>query len=193
MAKKAKQERQPPRESQNALHTLTTKEAIEKAKVEDKLQELVIKRSEESAKIKLEQEKTEEIKVAKFIMLTLQQSMTRYRGASGQGYTIGKDQPFEVRDKEDIKFFSSSPIFKRVSIFAKSNVVRKDIDELLDDELKKIKGLTPKTRENIVDLYVSMDHLIELVEEGHNLDSSIPKKQGEKLIKYIQKQMEGEH
>ena len=146
-------------------------------------------RNEENAKKEAEALAKEEDKsMARFIFVTLQESMTTYRGPSGFNYVISKEMPFKVKNKEDVEFFKKNPRFKKVSMFKKGKV-QKDVDEKLKIELSNIKGLPKKIIAKVVKLYLSLANLKEMVEEGYDLDKSISKGHQIKIKKYIKKKL----
>lgn len=129
-----------------------------------------------------------ESKVAKFIFDTMQESITRFPGASGLKYTINKGLPFKVTDPLDVEFFSNNHRFSRYTLFSKKPKPQKDVDELLTIKLKKIKGLKPETIDEVVKLYLSEDKLKDHLFEYGRLENTIPKKQAEIVIKAFSKE-----
>ena len=154
-------------------------------------QEEADKREKERKKALLERsEKPVELpkpkvdKMAKFIFLTLQQSMTTYRGTSGIDYHIDKGQPFVVKNKADIEFFTNNKRFERQGFMKKSKPV---VDTSADDlrkELLTIKDLGEDTAEVIIDIYGSKKKLLEVLEEGLKLDASISADEQELIKKH---------
>lgn len=138
--------------------------------------------------VKVSEEKGGEEEMAKFLFKTLQTPLTSYRGPSGVRYQIQQNIPFVVRNKEDIEFFKNNHRFEKVNILTKKpDPIQKNQDQLLKEELEKVEGLTEKTIEKVVELYVSKEHLTDVVEQNYELDPSISKEQAEIIKKYIKK------
>ena len=129
----------------------------------------------------------DDVKVAKFIFNTMQESITRYPGVSGIKYTINKGLPFKVKDPVDVEGFSNNHRFTRYHLFSKKPKPQKDVDELLTEKLKGIKGLSKKVVDEVVKLYLSEDKLKDHIFEYGRLENTIPKKASEIIIKFFSK------
>ena len=127
--------------------------------------------------------------MAKFLFITQSSRTTTYDGPSGERYLISINTPFEVHEKQDIKYFEKFPQrFKRVGLLEKVEIPKqKDPDVELREELEKIKGLTKKTVDKLVKIYFNKKVLIDDLEANGKIDPSITKKQKEILKKYILK------
>ena len=158
-------------------------------------QEQADKREKERIQLKKERESkppekekviVQEEEVAKFLFLTQVDGIHNYTGPSGINYISYIGQPFEVRNKPDIQFFNNQPKrFQKVGLTTKLPEPPKDIEELLEDYLKGIKGLTKKTTKRIVELYTSKENLISEIEQKYKMDPSLSKNQQDKIKKHI--------
>lgn len=123
----------------------------------------------------------------KFIFETQTSRTQVYHGRSGKNYTINKGMPFEVEDKIDIDFFESKNQFRKAKGKDNKSEPVEDVDTKLLKMLLKISGVSKKTAEKLVEIYVSEDKLIQAIEGGGKLAVEIPEKQAaliiEKLIK----------
>lgn len=121
--------------------------------------------------------------MAKFIFETLTQSMASYLAPSGIVYTIMIGQPFEVKDKGDIKFFEDNKRFKKVSVFTKVKADKVDPEEEFRNKLLEIEGLGEDTAEVVVDIYRSEKDFVEVITQKSPLDPCISKEEQELLVK----------
>jgi len=113
--------------------------------------------------------------MAKFIFKTNESSSTTYDGPSGTRYVIYGKKPFEVNLSQDIDFFKGNHRFEEFTIFTPKPDPKKDIDELLKEELDKLK-ITEKTKEKILKSYISKTDFKADLEENYQIDRTIPKK-----------------
>lgn len=125
--------------------------------------------------------------MAEFVFMTMSDRTTTYDGPSGERYVININMPFKVTNKDDIEFFDKNPRFQKVGVFTKKPEPEPTDDEKLRIELSKVKGLTKKTIEKVVDFYRSKSNLTFEIEQGYKLDSSISKRQAKLIEKYILK------
>jgi len=127
--------------------------------------------------------------MAKFVMKELLARSTIYKGVSGIAYKIYKNVPFEVKEEMDIKYFKSKKQFEEVGLFKahKKPKPEKNIEEQLEDELTQIKGISKKIVKKIVEIYVSKDKLMQVLESNSNLGPEFPKKTQNILIAHYLK------
>ena len=136
--------------------------------------------------------------MASFKFINQRDGTNTYDGPSGTRYVINLGHAFKVDIKEDVEFFRSKP-----SRFQEQNMIntladkisppiQQDVEELLMEELNKIKGLTKKSKENIVHLYMSKKDLMVTIEMNHNPDPSINAKDWEKVKEHMIKLAEEE-
>lgn len=127
----------------------------------------------------------------KFVFNTMAEDITTYTGPSGTMYTINKGFPFEVVNNDDIAFFKSN---KRFSEYGLKQVLKEALnpepkvsdEEILMSELNNIVGISDKTKDKIVEIYVTKKFLVDQIEEGYELDESIPKTHAKKIIDYFE-------
>ncbi len=128
--------------------------------------------------------------MAKFMFLTQSSGTATRDGPSGTRYVINKGAPFEVKDKQDIEYFSKFPQrFGKVGLLTPKPEPSKDVDELLRKRLSSIKGLSKKNVDKLVEVYHSEENLMATLEEGNKLDQSVPMKQQELVKKNFLKDM----
>jgi len=111
----------------------------------------------------------------KFIWKTNESSVNTYDGPSGTRYIIYGKKPFEVNISQDIDFFKENPRFEEFTIFTPEPEPKKDIDEVLKEEVEKLK-IGKKTKEKILTNYISKTDFVADLEENYQLDPTIPKK-----------------
>lgn len=124
--------------------------------------------------------------MTQFLFDTLQSRSTTYDGPSGTRYIIYVNQPFIVENKQDIEFFRKKKQFREVG---KKHKVEKtpDEDKKLLKKLTKIKGVSEKTAEKIVEMYGTEKKLIDAVDSQKELAEDIPKTHKNKIIEYFSK------
>ena len=132
-----------------------------------------------------------------FIFKTQQDELTTFDGPSGERYTINQGMSFKVGNEKDIEFFRNNLRFQEQGIIKKAEgiikeIIKKpepkpDVDELLSKELDKVKGLTKKTKDRVVELYFSLEHLTDQIEQNYPLDPSLSLKQKKLLKEHILK------
>ncbi len=118
----------------------------------------------------------------KFVFRTQTNRTASYSGPSGINYNITKGEPFKVDNKLDIAFFKKNTRFDKAGLFDKKT---EDIppEQIFAEKLSKIEGISATTIGKIVKLYRSYEELEEEVMQNYKLDTSIPSKQAEILIK----------
>lgn len=129
--------------------------------------------------------KKEMEEMAEFIFLTNSADTTTFDGPSGFRYQIVRRNPFVVKNKMDVEFFSNNKRFEKIGLVKKLLMkpdLQKNPDMILEDELKTIKGLSEETIKNVVNLYYSIDHITDITTQNYDFDPSIPDEEG-KLIR----------
>ena len=118
----------------------------------------------------------------KFVFLTQSADTTTYKAPSGKDYVINIGQPFVVEDKQDIEFFSNEKNKQRFKKSGKAIEVKSEDDDF-KKELSEIKGLSKKSIDKIISVYGTKEGLVDDINAGYDLESSLTKKQKEVLIK----------
>ena len=121
--------------------------------------------------------------MTKFRFKTLAESVTTYKGVTGNNYTIYRGRPFEVTDPKDIEYFSNKRQFEKVGMFAPKKEEPKDEDEAFEQKLAAIKGVSEKVAKKVAEIYTEAK-LIEAIDSNSNLGPEIPKNQQTLIAKF---------
>ena len=121
-----------------------------------------------------------------FICITQSSSLTTFAGPSGENYLSGFQQPFKVKNKQDIEQFKGNKRFKAISFFnpapAPESIM--DVDEELEATLFELKGIKKSTARKLADTFMTIQKLKDAVEMGEKLND-IPRKQAKIIIEWI--------
>lgn len=118
--------------------------------------------------------------------------ITNYLGPSGQRYESLEGHSFIVKNKEDQEFFltgTNERRFEKVGILEDKVIPKKDVDELLMDDLKRVGAISDETRTNIVRIFHSKKALIDAVRSsltsGTSLSPLIPENHDKTIKDWI--------
>jgi len=110
----------------------------------------------------------------KFIFETMTQSLTVYSSpVTGINYDITLNNPFNVENKEDIKFFEKNKRFKKAGAFTKPKADKTDYEDLFRGELLRVEGLGEDTVEAVIEIYMTRKQFVDLLEQNLPLDKCI--------------------
>ena len=127
--------------------------------------------------------------MVKFVFVTQQSRTATRQGPSGSTYVINKGLPFKVSDSLDVEYFDNNKRFRRVGILeSPKQELQKEPSDILKAKLSQAKRLSAKTVDKLVEIYQSEENLVDAVEQGNDLDSSITKKQQEVVRKLFVKE-----
>ena len=129
--------------------------------------------------------------MAKFILNTQMSDTATFDGPSGTRYIINRGIPFIVTKENDIDFFSNNHRFTKTGFLVQAPEPIPIPEEAFKTEVSKIKGITKKTKELLVEKYVTKKNLDDDVFENQKykkrkiLDTSISNSQEKIVLKYL--------